>query len=107
MRIDPDREVAVEPEGQPSIAASRCNGAELPVGLPLQVLKKLDPLGMDAGKFANFGRMGVTHRRRPMAPRKRHALAREMLVQGLEHGETGQRLTARSVNSPKFRPKRG
>ncbi len=94
VRVDPDREVAIEPDSQPTLAPGRRRGAELMVALPLQELKKRHPFGMLAGEFGDRGRIGVAHLLRPGVPRERPARRGEMLVQRLEGGKRRERVAA-------------
>ena len=94
VRVDPDGEVAIEPDCQPAGAPGRRGRAELKVGLPLQELEKLHPSGMGAGEFGDPGRIGVAHLQRPGVPRERPAGRGEMFVQRLEGGERRQRFAA-------------
>jgi hypothetical protein len=106
VRIDPDREVAVESERQPGLASGLGRGAELAVGFPLQPLEEVDPIGVRASKFGDLRRMRMAHRRRPGMPREAGARAHEMLVQCLEYREIGERPATRQLKFAKRQPER-
>ena len=87
VRIDPDREVAIEAERQPGLASRGGRLPQLAVCLPLQELEELDPLGECAGRDPprppSGGRAWAAGQacQENDPPRCVH-----MLVQHLEHG---------------------
>ena len=87
VRIDPDREVAVEPDRQPGFAARRRRTPELAVGMPLQELEELDAARHAPGRMRRLpaergSRIAAGH---ACQENVAALLPMIMLVQRLEH----------------------